>query len=166
MCEAFMGIEPHFNLRNYFFHALLLYDSIADVAVLGGMDIYVRSGHIVGPYFHLPMSGPSDWWQKVWFFWRNDADASLSIFTGSRPIPQPNWGYGVAKKDLRELQPLLQVDQQLLHRGLTGVDLLWTFFSHRVQLLHQRGMTTWMYQGQCCHDHPFSEEFSDREINT
>jgi hypothetical protein len=39
LCEAYMGIEPHFNLWNYFFHARLLQGSGIEVAVLGGMDI-------------------------------------------------------------------------------------------------------------------------------
>jgi hypothetical protein len=56
---------------------------------------------------------------------------------GSRPVPQPKWGYGVTEKDLRRLQPLCDVVQQLLRGGLTGVDLLWTFISRHVQSLHQ-----------------------------
>jgi hypothetical protein len=35
------------------------------------------------------------------------------VFTGNCPIPQPNWGYELAKKDLRKLQPLCKVIQQL-----------------------------------------------------
>jgi hypothetical protein len=63
-----------------------------EVEVLGSVDLYVRSGHGVDPYFHLPMSRPSDGWRKVWFFLRNNTDALLPVFTSSRPIPQPNWG--------------------------------------------------------------------------
>jgi hypothetical protein len=57
------------------------------------------------------MFGPPDGWWKVWFFPRNDTDAPLPVFTGSRPIPQPNWGYGVAQRDLHRLQPLREVIQ-------------------------------------------------------
>jgi hypothetical protein len=55
------------------------------------------------------MSNPPVKWRKVWFFLRNDADASLPVFMGSRPMPQPKWRYGVAQKDLRMLQPLHNV---------------------------------------------------------
>jgi hypothetical protein len=61
MCEAYMRIEPHFNLWNHFFRARLLYGSGAEAEVLGSVDLYVRSGNGVDPYFHLPMSGPSNW---------------------------------------------------------------------------------------------------------
>jgi hypothetical protein len=64
------------------------------------------------------------------------------------------------------LQPLCEVVQQLLRGGLMGVALLWTFFSRRVQQLHQRRMTMWMYPGPSCPDCPFSIELEDMEINT
>jgi hypothetical protein len=39
--EAFMGIEPHFHLWNYFFHDRLRPGSNAEVAMCGCVDIYV-----------------------------------------------------------------------------------------------------------------------------
>jgi hypothetical protein len=134
-CEAYMGIEQHFNLWNYFFRAQLRQGSGVDVPALGSVDIFIRSGHGVDIYFHLPMSGPPNGWQKVWFLLRNDTDAPLPVFTGSRSIPQPNWGYNVAQRDLRRLQPQDEVVQQFLRGELMGADLLQTIFSGRVQPL-------------------------------
>jgi hypothetical protein len=85
------------------------------------------------------------------------------VFTGSHPVPQPNSGYGVAK-DLHMLEPMREVVQRLLHGGLTGADLLRTFFSCRVQPLHQWEMTMWMYPRPSYPDHPFFEELGDIEI--
>jgi hypothetical protein len=141
LCETYMGIEPHLHLWNHFLHTWLLLGSGVEEAVLGGMEIRVKSGHGVIPYFHLPMSRSVDGWRKVWFFLRNDADAPLPVFTGSHPVPQPNWGYGVARRYLRRLQPLCEVVQQLWREGLTGTDFLWTFFSRRVQPLRHRATT-------------------------
>jgi hypothetical protein len=70
--------------------------SDAEIVALGNVDIFVRSGPRVDPYFHLLLADPSVRWQKVWFFLRNDTDVLLPVFTGSCPILQPNWGYGVA----------------------------------------------------------------------
>jgi hypothetical protein len=108
---------------------------------LGNVDIFIRSGCGVDPYFHLATSDPLDEWWKLRFFLRNNTDTPLSVFTGSRPIPQPNWGYDVAQRDLRMPQPLCEVVQQLLCGGLMGTDLLRTFFSQWVQPLYQREMT-------------------------
>jgi hypothetical protein len=94
------------------------------MAALANVDILVRSRPRVDPYFHLPIFDPPIGWWKVWFFLRNDTDALLPMFMGCRPIPQQKWGYGVAQKDLRRLQPLRVVVQELLCGGLIGVDLL------------------------------------------
>jgi hypothetical protein len=78
---------------------MILQGSGVEAAVLGGVDIYVRSA--------VPL--------------RNDAEAPLPLFTGSRPIPQPKWRYGVAKKDLHRLQTLRDVIQWLLRGRLTSM---------------------------------------------
>jgi hypothetical protein len=41
LCEAYLGIELHFNLWNYFFHAWLWQGSDAEVVVWGSVDIFV-----------------------------------------------------------------------------------------------------------------------------
>jgi hypothetical protein len=43
LCETYMGIEPHFNVWNYFFHVRLRSDSDAEAMVWGYADIYVRT---------------------------------------------------------------------------------------------------------------------------
>jgi hypothetical protein len=65
LCEAYMGIEPHFNLWNVFFCVRLQQGLCMEVVALGSVDIYVRSGRGVDPYFHLPTSGPPNGWRKV-----------------------------------------------------------------------------------------------------
>jgi hypothetical protein len=95
----------------------------------------------------------------------NDVDEPLPVFTGSQHVPQPNLGYDMAQRDLYRLQPLREVIQQLLWGPLIGAALLWTFFSHWVQLFRQWGLTMWMYPRPSCPDHPFSIELDDMEIN-
>jgi hypothetical protein len=51
LCEAYMGIEPHFDLWNYFFRARLWQSSDAKVAVLGSVDLLVQFRSRVDPYF-------------------------------------------------------------------------------------------------------------------
>jgi hypothetical protein len=114
LCKPYIGIEPHFNLWNYFFCVGLQQGSGMEMSALGNVDIFVRSGPVVDPYFHLRMSDPPVGWRKVWFFLKNDANVSLPVFMGSRPIPQPKWGYGVIQKDLCRLQLLHDVVQRLL----------------------------------------------------
>jgi hypothetical protein len=85
LCEAYLRIEPHFNLWNYFFHARLRPSS--DVKVVVWVDIFVRSRLGINLYFCFLLSNPLVGWQKVWFFLRNDTDVPLPMFTGCRLIP-------------------------------------------------------------------------------
>jgi hypothetical protein len=109
-----MGIEPHFDLWNHFFRAQLWRGSDAEAAVWGSVDIFVRSGPGVDLYFFFSMFDSPVEWQKVWFFLRSDVDVSLPVFTGSCPVPQPKWGFGVAQQYIYRLQPLRDVIQRLL----------------------------------------------------
>jgi hypothetical protein len=63
-----MGIESHFDLWNRFLLSWLLQGSGAEAAVLGGVDIYIKSGYRVDPYFQLPMSGSIDGGEKYGSF--------------------------------------------------------------------------------------------------
>jgi hypothetical protein len=60
LCEAYMGMEPHFNMWNYIFHARLLQGSGTEAAMLGNVDLFIRSRLGVDPYFHLLASDPPD----------------------------------------------------------------------------------------------------------
>jgi hypothetical protein len=84
--------------------------------VLGNMDISVHSGPKDDPYFSILMPDPLIGWRRAWFLLRNDADAPLPTFTGGRPVPHPNWEYGVAWADLHMLQPLPEIVWGLLQR--------------------------------------------------
>jgi hypothetical protein len=41
LCEAYMGIEPHFNLWNYFFRTWLQQGSGMEMVTLGSVDIFI-----------------------------------------------------------------------------------------------------------------------------
>jgi hypothetical protein len=124
LCDTYMGIESHFDNWNHFFRSPLLQGLSMEAAVLGGVNLYVKSRLRVDPYFHLCASESMNGWWKVWFFLRNDVDTPVPMFTSSRPVPQPNSGYGVARRDLHRPQPLREVVQQLWREGLIAVDLL------------------------------------------
>jgi hypothetical protein len=115
--------EPHFDLWNYFFCTWLQQGSDVEAVVWGSVDIFVRSGSGVDPYFCFSISDPLVGWRKVWFFLRNNADTPFPVFMGSCPIPQPKWGYGVAQQYIRRLQPLCDVFRRLLRGGLTGAPM-------------------------------------------
>jgi hypothetical protein len=103
--------------------------------VWGCIDVYVCIAGEVDPYFHLSVSNPLVGWQRKCFFLKNDIDTPLLVVMGRRSAAQPNWGYEVAKKDIHNLWPVLDILKSMLWDGLLGTDILRTFISRRVQLL-------------------------------
>jgi hypothetical protein len=58
LCEAYIGIDPHFNLWHYFFRAQLRQGSDRGAVALGNVDILVCFGPEVDPYFSILMPDP------------------------------------------------------------------------------------------------------------
>jgi hypothetical protein len=72
----------------------------------------------------------------------------------------------VAQTDLRRLQLLLEAVRGLLQWGLTGVEILRTFFSRGVQPLRRREVNVRMHLEPSCPNYPFSVELGNIGINT
>jgi hypothetical protein len=137
LCESYIGIEPHLNLWSHFFWSQLRQGSDAGSASLGYVDILVHSRPEANPYFSILLPEPLVGWGKAWFLLKNDADTPLPVFTCGRPVPHPNWEYGVAQTDLHRLQPLLELVWGLLQKGLMGEEILRTFLNCVVQPIRQ-----------------------------
>jgi hypothetical protein len=90
LCEANMGIDPEFNLWNYFFHVWHLEDLNTELTVFERMIIHVKSGHGVDPYFNIPIPGTTKGWRKKWFYLRNDVSAFKKARTRAC---QQKWGH-------------------------------------------------------------------------
>jgi hypothetical protein len=116
LCEAYIGIEPHFNLWSYFFRAQLRQGSDVETTAVGSVDILVHSVPEVEPYFSILLPDPLVMWWRAWFLLRSDTNAPLPMFTGGRPVPHPNWEYSVARANLQRLQHLLEIVRGLLQR--------------------------------------------------
>jgi hypothetical protein len=55
LCEAYLGIDPQFDLWNYFFRVQHLQDPDAELTISGVTVIHVKFGHGVDPYFDIPI---------------------------------------------------------------------------------------------------------------
>jgi hypothetical protein len=57
------------------------------------------------------------------------------MFMGGCPIPHPSWEHGVGQTECPRLQPLLEIVEGLLQKGLIGEEILQTFLSRMKQSL-------------------------------
>jgi hypothetical protein len=113
LCEAYLGIDPEFDLWKHFFHVRRPQDLEAELMICVVRLSMSSWGHGVDPYLEIPMPRSMKRWQKKWFYLRNDASALLPSFTSGYPIPLSTQGDGVAMKDLGRLQPMCKALQQL-----------------------------------------------------
>ena len=84
LCEGFLEISPHFDLRWYFFTVTLLKkrEKKQELNVLMGCaSIQVRNNW-VNEYPSMRLSTSNKGWHLHWFYVKNDAAAPLPAFTG------------------------------------------------------------------------------------
>jgi hypothetical protein len=117
LCEAYLGIEPEFDMWNYFFRVWHLQDLDVELTVSSTEVVHVKSGHAVDPYFDIPMPRSMEGWRKMWFYLRNDASAPLLVFTGSHPVPLPSWGDGVLRRASTSCSPYTRPFSSCSRRG-------------------------------------------------
>jgi hypothetical protein len=103
---------------------------------------------------------------ETWFLLKNETDALLPAFMGSRPIPHSNCEYGAAWTDLPRLPPLLEIVRGLLQKGLTGKEIMWTFLNRGVQPLCQLEAAVRMPPEPSCLVRPSFSRPGDVETNT
>ena len=97
LCEAFLGIEPHFELLGFLFHLKPQPDSyILDVVGGAGLQLRHRKDRVCIPY---SLSNKVIEWKPKWFYvenqWKN-----VPVITPSPPIQWPEWN----KKPIDESQ--------------------------------------------------------------
>ena len=128
LCEAYLGIEPHFDLWKYFFHARAVSGKKdgGSIAEYGGVNLQLRSGK-GGEYFHLPLATSNKGWHHEWFMIKN-FEPPLPAFTGAAPVPSDAWKWGVAADDKKKLEVVLVQVAALVREGLTGEAVLRTFY--------------------------------------
>jgi len=86
LCEAFLGIAPHFNLWWALYH-LRGYPSAARCDVVGGAAFSLRQGR---SYLALEWRDSNKGWHKEWFVVSNPAPC-LPARTGRTPEPCACW---------------------------------------------------------------------------
>ncbi|KAG2563076.1 hypothetical protein PVAP13_8KG361201 [Panicum virgatum] len=110
LCEAFLGIEPHWNLFRYIFHVRPQPSNRVQYLV-GGAD--------------------------QWFYIGNHPPP-LPEKTGRTPAPRPEWKTDPNSSDMDQVNELLDLIEGLKRLGVTGASVRLSFYQRRVQPLQKR----------------------------
>jgi hypothetical protein len=129
LCEAYLGIAPHFHLWRHFFELKKMGKGV----VVGNVGFMLRR-NMKSEYIDLTLPENNTVWKQGWFYLDNRAPA-LKERTGRTPVPYPEWTNQLASRDTEELQPLLDDLEQLKTEGLTGAAVAISFCRRLIQPL-------------------------------
>jgi hypothetical protein len=142
LCEAYLGIAPHFHLWRYFFELR----KTGKGMVVRSVSFMLRR-NMKSEYIDLMLPDNTTGWKQGWFYLDNPTPA-LRERTGRVPVPGPEWTNQVATRDTNELKPLLDDLEQLKAEGLTGAAVAINFCRHLIQPLQDRAHPGFEYWGQ------------------
>jgi hypothetical protein len=136
LCEAFLGITPHFHLWRHFFELKKMGKGV----VVGSVNFMLRR-NMKSEYIDLALPDNTTGWKQGWFYLDNPAPA-LKSRTGRVLVVGPEWTNQLATLDTQELKPLLDDLQQLKADGLTGAAVAISSCRRLIQPLQDRAHPT------------------------
>jgi hypothetical protein len=142
LCEAFLGIAPHFHLWRHFFEL----KKTSKGAVVGSISLMLCR-NMKSEYIDLALPDNTTSWKQGWFYLDNPALA-LRESTGRIPVPGPEWTNQLATRDTEELKPLLDDLEQLKAEGLTGAAMAISFCHRLIQPIQDQAHPTFECWGQ------------------
>jgi len=130
LCEAFLGIKPHFELFRFLFHLKLQpYSYILDVVGGTGLQLRQRKDRIYIPY---SLSNKVIEWKPKWFYVENQWE-SVPVITPGPPIQWPEWNKKLV--DESQLPELLARIADLRQKNVTGEAVMFDWMKRRIQPL-------------------------------
>jgi hypothetical protein len=99
LCEAYLGIAPHFHLWHHFFEL----KKTSKGMVVGSVGFMLRR-NMKSEYINLMLPNNTTGWKQGWFYLDNPAPA-LRERTGQVPVPGPKWTNQLAMRTPRISSP-------------------------------------------------------------
>ena len=130
LCEAFLGIEPHFELFRNLFHLKPQPDLyVLDVVGGAGLQLRQRKDRVYIPY---SLSSKVIEWKPKWFYVENQWE-SFPMITPRPPIQWPEWN--MKPVDESQVPELLEQIAILRQNNLTGEAIMFDWMRRRIQPL-------------------------------
>ena len=142
LCEAYLGIPPHFDLWRYFFQV----KKTGKSPVVGSLSLVLRP-NMKPVFIDLELPENTQGWRSEWFYVANPRPG-LATRTGCKPIPVAEWTMQLSSRDVEMIQPLLDDLQKLKDNGLTGGAVAISFSRRLLQPIKDRVHPAYEYWGQ------------------
>jgi hypothetical protein len=145
LCEAFLGILPHFGLWKYLYHCR---PGMAggQHQLVGGASLEMHRGRKTD-YLDIPLKDNIKGWRLEWFIVENHGN-SLPPRSGRQPdVHTPSWTKSPTDLEVAEAGALLAKVGLLKERGLTEEVVVTDFIFKNIQPLKDRAYPTYLYRG-------------------
>jgi hypothetical protein len=157
-CEAFLGIEPHWDLFLYLFRVKPQPTS-KNPSIVGGASIQFRQ-HADDKYLSYKFPSNIPGWKNHWFYIENHAP-HLPERSGKPPVLRPEWNTEPSKGDMDQVNELLALIAAHKEMGVTGTSVMLSFFKRRIQPIQQRHTLGFKYMGAEDPSRMCAEELTD-----
>jgi hypothetical protein len=144
LCEAFLGVLPHFGLWKYLYHCR---PGMAggQHQLVGGASLEMRRGRKT-EYLEIPLKDSIKGWRLEWFIVENHGN-SLPTRSGRQPdVRTPSWTESPTNQEVAEAKALLAEVGLLKEKGLTAEAVVADFVFKNVQPLKDRAFPAYLYR--------------------
>jgi hypothetical protein len=114
LCEAYLGIPPHFHLWWYSFEL----KKTGKSGVNGNVN-FMSCRYMKSVYIDLELLDNTTGWKQVWFYLDNPKP-TLPTRSGYAPVLGPEWSNQLTSRETDTLKSLLEDLERLKTEGLTG----------------------------------------------
>jgi hypothetical protein len=145
LCEAFLGVLPHFGLWKYLYHYRVGMAG-GQHQLVGGASLEMRRGRKTD-YLDIPLKDSIKGWRLEWFIVENHGN-SLPPRSGRQPdVRTPSWTESPTDQEVAEAGALLAEVGLLKERGLTAEAVVADFVFKNIQPLKDRAYPAYLYRG-------------------
>jgi hypothetical protein len=166
LCEAFLGIEPHFGLWKKIFF-VKRYNCTGGSFVIGGVGFVVRKEV---NYFNFPMRESVQGWRLKWFYIRDSSaiDTQLPQFTDVlEAVPKKSWKNILSPDERPTVDRLFERFLRIKEsdgQTMIGTEVAAVFLKRRVQPIMSRAHPMWLYSGSKDETRVNVAELSEKEL--
>lgn len=143
LCEAFLGIEPHYALFHHLFHMKV---STGPSQVVGKVVIQFRHG--MKPLYldYTTKESLKDWTKEL--FYASNHQPQLPARSGIPRVVKTHWCDPIGVNQAMQIPQLLNMIWDLKEQRLTGASVYMPFLMRKIQPCKQRCTPGYAYTGE------------------
>jgi hypothetical protein len=157
-CEAFLGIEPHWDLFRFLFR-IKPQPTSKSLSVVGGAGIQLRQ-QVGDKYLTYKFPSNLPGWKNHWFYIENHAP-HLATKSNRPLVVRGEWNLEPSGGEMDQVKELLDVIEAQKKKGVTGASVMFAFYKCRVQPIQQRHRLGFEYTGPADPSRMCAEDLPD-----